>query len=152
MVSNASADLWQRLTDGSRHATIQAAWRRLFVHAIDGWSITLLFAAAVVAWVVKPGRRGRWFESGICMAVLIVSLAGAYFAYLLGAADLPSWLAQGSDRIFMQVWPVLVMGVAVALPSWATINAWITPPPRYDVPAVMENNDNLTAQREPAAP
>lgn len=134
MLSNAaSRDVWQLLTDTGRHSTIASAWSRLFPQAIDRVSFVLLALAAVVGLCVAPGRRARAADAMLAGLVLLGSLSGAYMAYLLGAADLPSWLAQGSDRIAIQLWPTCVLALTLLLPRTAEFRQWLAPRLRYDV-------------------
>jgi hypothetical protein len=133
MLSNASsAGLTQLLTDIDRHAMILRAWRRLFPLAIDLPALGLLIATVAAGLVVPVGRGNRWGAAAIVGSAVAVGLGGAYMAYLLGAADLPSWLAQGSDRVFIQLWPSIVLTCVLALPTLMETRQWLAPPSTYD--------------------
>lgn len=90
-----------------RHAQILVAAFR-FVTARPQLPLALIALATVVSgW--RPASRGSQGHRAILVALLVVA-AGFYAVYLTTPYDLGWQLASSLDRLFIQYWPVVVLG------------------------------------------
>ncbi len=105
-----------RLFDPARHTQIISGLAVAAKTAI-GWPLLAVVVVTFIAAIVTPGRRGRgktllWALPALILALI---LAGEYVVYLLTPHDLAWHLQTSADRLLVQLWPTVVLTLALAL-------------------------------------
>lgn len=104
-----------RLIEPARHMQIISGYAVAAKVAL-GWPLLVVVGVTLVTAIVTPGQR-RWAATGalaIPGAVLVLILAGEYGVYLLTPHDLAWHLQTSADRLLVQLWPTIVLTLALA--------------------------------------
>ncbi|WP_432797522.1 hypothetical protein [Poriferisphaera sp. WC338] len=117
----ANPDL-KHVFDISRH---QAIWRIIptVLKQIAPLYIWYILGLLIITNLL-PWRKQQWAERTICIVPLVIMLIGFYVSYLLTPHELSWHLANSSDRLLVQLWPMIIIAVAIfiQLPLQPLIN------------------------------
>lgn len=102
----------QKLTSLPRYEAVAAAFSSQF-RAFDAWMLVLL-GIAVMAGPGQPPRRSMLAG----LAVLVGIVVGGYFlVFIVTPYDLKWHLGTSSDRLAMQLQPLMIMALFLAMPT-----------------------------------
>jgi hypothetical protein len=116
MTPGSLAALLERATEPSRWGVLLlGALRRLVYFQL--WGLHLLAAALATAWLLR--RRAGWAvpEGKVALSAAGLVLAGFFAAYLFSPHDVAWHWRTSIDRLILQVWPVALAGIFLALPA-----------------------------------
>jgi hypothetical protein len=104
-----------RLIEPARHMQIISGYAVAAKVAL-GWPLLVVVGVTLVTTIFQRDQR-RWAATGalaIPGAALVLILAGEYGVYLLTPHDLAWHLQTSADRLLVQLWPTMVMTLALA--------------------------------------
>lgn len=102
-----------RIADWGRYATVGTAFGHGFIGMTLGWYHPI-FPLIVLAAALRFDRERRR-EMVFCATILATLLIGYFFVYILTTNDLNWQLQTSLSRLFVQVWPVLLLAGFVGL-------------------------------------
>jgi hypothetical protein len=100
--------LWQRVTDVSRHEQILTQGAALFAPSVDWIGAALLLAFAGIR-----GHARSLAPAATTALVIVLTVGGYYFAYLITPHDLEWHLATSAPRLLVQLWPVVILSLVL---------------------------------------
>ena len=114
----------QRISDLERWGTIATAYCKEFLALGDGWyhPILPLAALAISLRLDCPRRR----HINFCVAIVGGLLAGYFAFYVITPTPLKLQLQNSLNRLFVQVWPLVVLAVAAGLNPPAAADPGVT--------------------------
>lgn len=109
------ANVLPMLTSATRWEAVGRAFADLLIWfrgagAVAGFGPVMLVG---VAWLFWRQRAGRFFSLEVCTALSVA--AAEFVVFLLSPYDLRWHLSTALDRLLLQVWPLTLLGVALAL-------------------------------------
>src|SRR5262249_43975656 len=105
-----AASLLGRIRDPARHAQVASYLGYKLVSFSTGIILTLAVCGFLLGW----RRSGR---AALPLAVFLLMLCGYYFVYVLTPVDLAWHLEHSARRLILQVFPILVFTIFMAVRS-----------------------------------
>jgi hypothetical protein len=102
-----------RIADPSRYGAVTAGFGQAFLAMAQGWYHPILPLMALAAALRFDRQRRR--DSFFCAAIAGAMLAGYFGIYIITANDLQWQMQTSLARLFVQVWPLVVLAVLVGL-------------------------------------
>ncbi len=113
MAPHGATPVLAHLSDLSRWGTIAAAFFRQFWDLGAGWLHPIL-PVLVLGLVLRLDRRQN--TSVLLAGLLVLGLLAGYFVvYLTSSNDLTWYLSTSLNRLFVQVWPLMLLTAFLAL-------------------------------------
>jgi hypothetical protein len=113
LVAASVAGAAQRISDLERWGTIVTAYCKEFLALGDGWYHPILPLAALAISLRLDCARRR--HMNFCVAIVGGLLAGYFAFYVITPTPLKWQLQNSLNRLFVQVWPLVVLAVAAGL-------------------------------------
>lgn len=128
---------WSRLLDAGRHALVLRSLAATVLQVVHG------FAAVLPVCFLLLGRRragaGEWLFPALAGCLI---LSGYYATYLVTPYELGWHLSTSADRLIVQLWPLAVLAIFLAMRSpeeaLAAGGEFVSQPPASDAPAELE--------------
>lgn len=134
-----SAGVMEHLTDWNRHRVILDVAGGKLRDAFDWWML-LPLAGLALATGVNRNSAQRIAALG-CLLIVLLMAGGYYVALLNSRMDLTWHTRTSAERLALQVWPLLCVGVFMLLRSYeelkraSVIEASVITPAKSDAPA-----------------
>jgi hypothetical protein len=112
-LSRGMPSVFSHLADLSRYGQIASAVIGQFKDMSIGYYHPIYPAIALA--LIYGVDRARWLQVRIPILVSVMMIAGYWGAYLVTADDLAWRLSTSLDRLFVQIWPLLILTVLLSL-------------------------------------
>jgi len=117
LASDFSIGSLERIFDLARHREIVVSFAQTLLR-LTHLPLLLLIAGLCSWWALKRRNRGAVSIATVMLA-LSFQLSGYYFIYLITERDLAWHLDTSNLRLFVQLWPSVLLVLFVGLPSFA---------------------------------
>jgi len=115
LAADLSVESLGRLFEFARHRAIVVSFAQTLV-LVAGAPLLLILAGLCAWWALssRPKPRVRIFPAALALALQV---AGYYLVYLITERDLAWHLATSNLRLFLQLWPSVLLIIFVGVPA-----------------------------------